>query len=344
MTSWYKVFKLLVLTGCVFVQGSFAQAELIKGSAISFGNWNGGAHTNGSTGAFSHCAVSAGYLSGDTLFFSVTRDGTVGVGVSSPNMKLTPGSQFPVALYVDRREPIYGTANAADVNFATLFIPDLERALTAFKRGRTMVIEGHGLRATYDLTGTFRALDQVTNCAIKFYNFAQAPEVSQNVQANVDIGFLYQVATRTIASLRITDFEFDDAETIAALGLGEQTVRWKAAELGVSGTILAANYEGGTDIRSTDAADIQFVASFCIDEFASSTRNLSEDGQQIREIRVLCISPEQETEHYISKFVAGNLVLYTWFQFDGAVKLPSGANAQSEAANAAISAARFVLE
>ena len=126
-------------------------------------------------------------------------------------------------------------------------------ALDAFKRGRSLVIEGNGLRGSYDLTGTFRALDQVTNCAVNYYNFAQAPEAPQVPLANVDTGFLYQVATRTITSFGITDFEFSDAETIAALGLSEQTVRWTANELGVSGTIIAVNHEIGVDIRSTDA-------------------------------------------------------------------------------------------
>jgi hypothetical protein len=344
MPELSKLFKLFLLSVCVLMQGSFAQAELIRGSAISFENWSGGGYTNDTTGAFSHCVVSANYLSGDTLHFSVTRDGSVGVGVTSPNLNLSPGSQFPVALYVDRREPIYGTANAADVNFATLFIPDLEKALNAFRRGRTLVIEGQGLRGEYDLAGTFRALDQVTNCAINFYSFMQAPDENQIISTNVETSFLYQIATRTITSFGITDFEFDDAETIAALGLGEQTVRWTASELGVAGTIIAVNHEIGTDIRSTDAVDIQYVASFCDDEFASTTRNLSEDGHQIREIRVLCVSPGQETEHYISKFLSGDLVIYTWFQFDGAATLPSGGNTQSEASNAAISAASFVLE
>lgn len=344
MTAVFKVLKLFVLSCFVFMQGSFAQAELIRGSTISFQNWSGGAYTNDTTGVFSHCVVSANYISGDTLMFSVTRDGEVGVGVTSPNLNLNPGSQFPVALYVDRRQPIYGTAEAVDVNFAALFIQDLVGALDAFKRGRILVIEGSGLRGSYDLTGTFRALDQVTNCAINNYNFAQAPEAPQNLPANVDTGFLYQIATRTITSFGIADFEFDDAETIAALGLGEQAVRWKAPQFGASGTILAVNHIAGSDIRSTDAADIQFVASFCEDEFASSTRNLGEDGQQIREIRVLCVNPDQETEHYISKFLAGGLVFYTWFQFDGAAEMPSGASSQSEAANAAISAASFVIE
>jgi hypothetical protein len=344
MSGVSKRLKLFVLSVGILFQGSFAQAELIRGSQISFQNWSGGAYTDTTTGAFSHCVVSAGYLSGDNLYFSVTRDGEVGVGVESPNLNLNPGSQFPVALYVDRRQPIYGTAEASDVNFAALFIPDLALALDAFKRGRMLVIEGTGLRGSYDLTGTFRALDQATNCAINYYNFAQAPEAPQIPLANVDIGFLYQVATRTITSFGITDFEFANAETIAALGLGEQTVRWTADELGVSGTIIAVNHEVGADIRSTDAADIQYVSSFCEDEFASSTRNLSENGQQIREIRVLCAGPDRETDHYISKFLAGDVVLYTWFQFDGAATLPSGDSSQSEASNAAISAARFVLE
>lgn len=339
-----KICKLSMLSIGFVIQSTFAQAELIRGSQILFGNWSGGAYTNDASGAFSHCVVSSDYKSGDTLMFSLTREGMVGVGIISPNMNLNPGNQFPVALYVDRRQPIYGTATASDDNFATLLIPDLEKALSSFKRGRTLVVEGQGLRGSYDLTGTFRALDQVTNCAINYYNYAQAPTRNKNPSTNSDASFLYQIATRTITSLGITDFEFSDAATIAELALGGEAVQWKASELGVTGTILAIKHQVGTDIRTTDGADTQFVSSFCDDEFASSTRNLSEDGQQIREIRVLCIGPDYETEHYISKFLASDVVVYTWFQFDGSMEMPSGKSNQFEASNAAISAARFVLE
>lgn len=344
VTVILRMFNFLILAAYFVAQGSFAQAELISGSNISFGNWSGGAYTNDASGSFSHCAVSASYTTGDFLYFSLTRSGTVVVGVESSRLNLNPGSEFPVALYVDRRAPIYGTANANNTNFATLSIPNLELALDAFKRGRGLVIEGQGLRGSYDLTGTFRALDQLRQCAFNYYNFAQSPKNTQNLSADVDASFLYQIATRTITSFGITDFQFDNAETIAALGLGEQTVRWIAPNLGVSGTIIAVKHEAGSDIRSSDAADIKYVASFCDDEFASSTRNLSEDGQQIREIRLLCISPEQQTEHYISKFLVDDLVVYTWFQFEGTVTMPSGGSNQSEASNAAITAARFALE
>ena len=344
MPAWPKCFYIFMLSVGFVMQGTLSQAELIRGSQISFGNWSGGAYTNDASGAFTHCVVSAAYKSGDTLLFSLTREGEVGVGVTSPNLNLNPGSQFPVALYVDRQQPFYGTATASDVDFAAIFLPDLERALSAFKKGRMLVVEAQGLRGSYDLTGTFRALDQVTNCAIKYYNYAQAPTRNQHLSTNSDYSFLYQIATKTITSLGITDFEFSDAKTIAALGLGGDAVRWEASELGVTGTILAVKHQVGTDIRSTDGADTQFVSSFCDDEFASSTRNLSEHGQQIREIRVLCIGPKGETEHYVSKFLAGDMVVYTWFEFDGSVKMPSGKSTQSEASNAAISAARFVLE
>ena len=116
MSAWPKSLKLLMLSLGFIIQGTFAQAELIRGSQISFGNWSGGAYTYDSSGAFSHCVVSAKYKSGDTLLFSLTSEGTVGVGITSPKMNLNPGKQFPVALYVDRRQPIYGTATASDVN------------------------------------------------------------------------------------------------------------------------------------------------------------------------------------------------------------------------------------
>ena len=337
--------KIMLVAIVIAFSGSVvAQGKEIRGSRLSFQNWQGAAYTNDITGQFSHCVVSASFLSGDTLFFSVTREGSFAVAVSSSNLDLEVGEQFEVAMYVDRRKPFFGTATAISENFANLLIPDLRNALDAFRRGRLLVIRSRGLEGRYDLTGTFRALEQVTKCASDLLHYAEAPSSKPSSPTGIELNFLYQIATKTLTSLGIAEYKFADSSEINQLGLGSETVRWSSEQYGITGTVTAVRHVAGNDIQSTDIEDIKFVTSQCSAEFASSTKDLSENGQQLREIRVLCLNPDQEIEHYITKFLVDGVVFYTWFIFEGGKTPPNGGSAQSEASKAAISAAKFVVD
>ena len=87
-------------------------AAEIPGSEFSFGNWRGAAYTNDENGEFSHCAVNANYISGQTLLFSVNSNATVSVGLANPDWHLRDGERFAVRLEVDRRAPFSGYAYA----------------------------------------------------------------------------------------------------------------------------------------------------------------------------------------------------------------------------------------
>ncbi len=143
-----------------------AGAEEIPGSSFGYGNWEGAAYTFTGTNEFSHCAISVGFVSGDTLYFGVNQDATITVGVASENYNLVADQSFPVALYVDRRQPFYATATAIDRTFAVLTIEDFPAAMDAFGRGRTLRMESAQATGNYDLTGSFRALEAARQCAI----------------------------------------------------------------------------------------------------------------------------------------------------------------------------------
>lgn len=330
----------------LFVQP--ANSAEIPGSSFGYGNWSGAGYTFEGSSEFSHCAISASYLSGDYLFFSVNSSGEVGVGIQSPSLNVTVGKTFPVTLYVDRRPPFYATAEAIDTDFALLFIQDLEGALTAFKKGRTLTAEGVGLRGQYDLTGTFRALDRVMDCAIRYYSIDDGEVVSSNGSgidaAAFDLSLLYEIATRTINSIGVREFSYLSSAELISLGLGGSAVKWVSDADGVSGTILAVDFVPGADIKSTDANDIQYVSSSCADEFASSARNISDEHIVAREIRVLCVSDKQTTEHYINKFLAGDFVIYTWFEFEESFGSNSRYDNRTISSEATLKAAKFVVE
>jgi hypothetical protein len=104
----------------VFLPATDAFAEMIPRSEFAYQNWQGAAYTFEGTSDFSHCVISASYVSGDILYLSVNAGGTVGVGVQSSNLRLSVGETFPVTLMIDGRAPIYATATAATTDFATL--------------------------------------------------------------------------------------------------------------------------------------------------------------------------------------------------------------------------------
>lgn len=323
-----------------------AAAQDIPGSYFAYGNWSGEAYLDSQTGAFSHCAVSASYLSGDMLIFSISRDGVIGVGVASPTLNLQPGSSFPVSIVVDRRRPYFGTAVALDNDHASVFIDDLDAALDAFRRGFTLTVEGVSMRGQYDLTGTFHALERMTRCAIENYAYVrpQAAPSPQPPTSTIDQAILYQVASQTISSFGIRDFEFATMDELAVAGFGANVVRWSARHSGVAATILAVAVNENEALRDSDAGDTQFLAGQCSDEYVTSARNLSEVDFDIREIRVLCAGESNITEHYLNKFRVGDHHVYTWFEFASDYVPPSGGTSQQNSANASIVAASFLLE
>lgn len=321
-------------------------AQDIPGSYFTYGNWSGGAYLDSQTGAFSHCAVSASYLSGDRLIFSMSRAGVIGVGVASPALNLQPGVSFPVSIVVDRRRPYFGTAVALDSNHASVFIEDLEAALDAFRRGFTLTVEGVSMRGQYDLTGTFHALERMTRCAIENYAYVRPPTAPspQPPTSTFDQALLYQVATKAITSFGIRDFRFSTTEELTARGLGTNVVRWVAHESGVAATILAIPVAENEALRDSDGGDTEFLAGQCADEYVTSARNLADVEFDIREIRVMCAGAGNITEHYLNKFRVGDHHVYTWFEFAADYVPPSGGTSQQNSANASIVAASFLLE
>ncbi len=326
-----------------------AYAEYIPGSDIQIGNWKGAAYTYDDTGAFSHCAVSASYVSGDTLLLSVNENATVTVGVVSPGLKLQPGQQIPVALYIDRRAPFYGSAVAVDTDFATLVLPDFANALTALQKGRTLVIESTAGSGTYDLTGTFRALNQTLDCAVRHLNYrakpnASAPPVDQASSSSpVDKTLLFQVATGMIADMGISDFVYlSEADTKALFN--SDAVAWNSPSMGILGGVVAVSANGLEQLRQTDAEDLAFLSEACEGEVATTARNVSMTDYQSRELRSICVEGDSSTESLLNKTLVGETVLYTLLVFDSTSQFSEPSVRQDMSEQAAFRAASFVKE
>lgn len=318
-------------------------AEEIPGSTFKSGNWNIAAYTFDDTGAFSHCVMAAAYKSGDTLFFTVNRQATVSVAILSPAIReLSVGQNFPVALYVDRRSPFYGTATVLAESFAGLEIIEFERAMAAFRKGYTLVVEGAGKRGTYDLTGTFRALELTRQCASHYYNYASAPN---SPKPQGDKTQMFQVASMIINELGIKRFRYLSAEELAERGW-EKSVAWEAVDDGLVGLTLIFPRGDLQDLRTTDADDTVFLARDCKGDYATSARSITLEGDSgdARELRLLCKAEDGQTEMFMTKFLAGESIVYNILAFKGeqAALAPTQRKDKSQAAT--LRAASFLQE
>lgn len=326
-----------------------ASAEFIPGSDILVGNWSGGAYTYDDTGAFSHCVVSAPYVSGDTLLLSVNENASVTVGVVSPVLKLQPGQEIPVSLFIDNRAPFYGSAIAQDTNFATLVLFDFENALTALQKGRTLVIESAAGSGSYDLAGTFKALNQTLECAVRHLNYtakpsASAPPIDQAASSTpIDRTLLFQVATGMIADMGISDFVYlSEADTSAIFG--SDAVAWKSQTVGILGGVVTVSANGLEQLKQTDGQDFDFLSKSCDGDVATTARNVSMTDYQSRELRMVCVEGESTTESLLNKTLIGNTVLYTLLVFDGTSQVSEPIERQQMSEQAALRAASFVTE
>jgi len=299
----------------LILASSTAIADSIPGSYFRVGNWDGQAYSHDDTGTFSHCAISTGYVSGDVLFFSVNRQVTVMIAVSSPALADVPiGHSFPVVLYVDRRAPFHGTATIQSNEFAMLEIADFDRALESFKRGYTLTVQGAGRTGSYDLTGTFHALEATRDCAIRYFNHISAPSTPTHAQPDKTTSF--QLATTILTGLGIQSFRFLSQDELNDAGTPD-AVAWTASDHKLSGwSLLMPRNRDQDDIKDTDLNDIAVLAQRCQGDYATSARSIAlKNGTTARELRLMCLEKDSRTEHFLSKFFSGDFVVYNALMF-----------------------------
>ena len=132
---------------------------------IVVGNWTGGAFTNDTTGAFSHCAVNAGYRNGTRMFTSITADLKWLIGFAHPNWKLKQGSRLNLQLVFDRTARIEVTAEAKTPTFLTIAMPADSQLIGAFRQGHRLELVANDQRLTFALTSTGEMLPALVECA-----------------------------------------------------------------------------------------------------------------------------------------------------------------------------------
>src|SRR5262249_49837816 len=143
------------------------------------GNWGGGAYTNDTTGAFSHCAASSNYLNGLQLGLSQNAEGTWSIGFASPTWNLPEGQSTPVDLTFDGQSQfrIFTTSTHQKLITAILPVP----ALNVLRKSHLMVAGSTSQHPVqFDLAMVGKLLAIIANCVdqMKINGVASAGDFS----------------------------------------------------------------------------------------------------------------------------------------------------------------------
>ena len=165
------------LLGCLlFSSAGFAAGPF---GTIHVGNWQGGAYTNDTTGAFSHCAASANYLNGLQLGLSQNAEGTWTIGFASPTWNLPEGQSTPVDLTFDGQSQfrIFTTSTHQKLITAILPVP----ALNVLRKSHLMVAGSTSQHPVqFDVATAGKLLPIIANCVdqMKINGVASAGDFS----------------------------------------------------------------------------------------------------------------------------------------------------------------------
>jgi hypothetical protein len=326
-----------------------ASAEEIRGSAFESGNWGGSAYTQ-ENGTFSHCALSTSYVSGDVLYFSVTENAALIVGMESPRLSMTSGAEYPVSVRVDRRYSTQAIAAAINENTALVTLFDFDRAMEAFRFGNLLTVEGNGFFGEYILSGTAVALGRAYDCALQYLDYRtptsvpQAPPVPAAQNNSVDRTYLFQAATLAISELGLSDFEYLTEAEMTAAGVSQASVFWFSESADMMGGVFI-ELANGTPLRQSDSSDTEILAASCDGDFASSARDLDGYTVPVREIRLLCFEEDQPHEVLLTKLLVGEMILYSELRFfDTEREVANRSNPQTQSDAVIQRLASFVIQ
>lgn len=335
-----------VISSLVFLFAVPVSAEVIPGSQIAFGNWSGAAYRLDSGGPFSHCAISAHYLSGFRLLFSVNSDASVTVGLAAADLGTTPGDTFDATLTIDRRARFSGTAVAMSDDLVIFNIADMDKALEALRKGRVLTVRSGEFRQDFNLTGTFRALDNVLDCAVTYYGLDQRDARNGNPESRpqaADKTVLFQLATSMISDAGVSDFRYLSQTELGELDMPDAVI-WISEPDNLMGGVTLTDVRPEVDLRRTSAEAAHGLSSSCAGDAATSSTDASVGGLPAREIRVVCKAADGLHETILTQVVIDDVLLETFFTFGGEASPDRKAARDAMPASATLRAASLVRE
>jgi len=143
-----------LLSSSAFAAGPFGTNHV--------GHWQGGAYTNDTTGAFSHCAAAASFANGISLSIGQNDGREWLIGFIDPTWNLPAGQSFRMVLTFDGQSQfqIFGTPVQGKMITAILPNP----ALSAFRKSHLMVATGSQRTVNFDLAMVGKLVPVIENC------------------------------------------------------------------------------------------------------------------------------------------------------------------------------------
>jgi S1-C subfamily serine protease len=158
--------RLFVACGLAAIAASTTSA-LAAGpfGTIHVGSWIGGAFSDDSTGAFSHCAATTSYASGVSLVVGQNAGNAWLLSFASPAFKLNKGDTAPIDVTFDGQSEarLFATANAP--NMLTAILP--ASVARAFQRSSLMVAQAGQATLQFNLTSTGPLLNVIATCVAR---------------------------------------------------------------------------------------------------------------------------------------------------------------------------------
>lgn len=146
------VFAVLIATT------TFTKAAQISKTKIDA--WTLSAHTSNSSGAFSHCAASARYTSGNVLAFSISKTLRWRIGLGNKKWKLTKGAVYPVHYRIDQGATIKAKAVVRTAKMVSVELTKSDALFRAFQTGHVLTIEAAGERFNFSLKSSSKTWPQ----------------------------------------------------------------------------------------------------------------------------------------------------------------------------------------
>ncbi|WP_167767458.1 S1C family serine protease [Bradyrhizobium frederickii] len=132
---------------------------------IRVGNWNGGAYTNDSTGAFSHCAASTPYANGMTLLVGQDSNNAWLLGFANSAFRFKKGENLTIDVTFDGQAEVRLFATALSEVMVSAVLPT--NVARAFQKASLMVAVARGTPFQFSLTSTAPLIAAVTNCVTR---------------------------------------------------------------------------------------------------------------------------------------------------------------------------------
>jgi hypothetical protein len=156
-----------LLTLAPFAPALAQGVQEIPGTEYQSGNWDGVARTD-ETGAFSHCAVSVGYTTGETFWVGIYPNDTISLLLTHPDVHFTTGQTFDTMwIMMETGLAWPGHGEAWDEAFAGMTFTGVDETIGLLTSGQYFRMLGIGIDEAYDISGSAEALAMAKDCLAK---------------------------------------------------------------------------------------------------------------------------------------------------------------------------------